>query len=201
MVDPNNQPTLGGALRESVVGLSSTWGDERLHAEFWSKVVLLPGSCWGWIAGKNSDGYGSFTYQNKGYGAHRFAYLKLKGDIPEGRVLDHLCRVRRCVNPDHLEPVTDKVNILRGYGRAAIQSRRTVCPNGHPLSGENLVPSSLKHGRRNCATCLSIRSREQGAWIKAAHELLGLTQKEYKRKYGHSYKTAKKLVEGHYSAL
>lgn len=79
-----------------------------------------------------------------------------KGPIPEGLVIDHLCRNRGCVNPDHLEAVTQRENILRGEGLAAANARKTHCPKGHPYSGENLyvVPSS---GRRQCRICADAR--------------------------------------------
>lgn len=83
--------------------------------------------------------------------AHRVSYEKSKGPIPKGFVIDHLCRNGLCVNPDHLEAVTNKENILRGFGAPAINARKTECKNGHPLKQPNLYSS--KRGKRICRQC------------------------------------------------
>lgn len=85
---------------------------------FWDKVNFTE-SCWLWEAATTDDGYGSFWVSKKlRPGAHRYSYVFCVGDIPENLMLDHLCRVRNCINPDHLEPVTCKENTLRGiYAR------------------------------------------------------------------------------------
>jgi len=88
---------------------------------FWSKVEKTV-SCWLWTA-STRRGYGQFVINNKPTPAHRFAYEQLVGDIPRGLQLDHLCRVRNCVNPEHLEPVTSRENILRGEGICAVAAR------------------------------------------------------------------------------
>jgi hypothetical protein len=89
---------------------------------FWAKVDAN-GVCWEWLAGKLPTGYGSFRVNGKSLYAHRFAWETLMGPIPAGLVLDHLCRNPSCVNPDHLEPVTDKVNINRGVSVIRIKIR------------------------------------------------------------------------------
>lgn len=128
-----------------------------MEERFWSKVDAV-GPCWLWTAGTNPLGYGRYnlTWRNgKPQGlvlAHRHAWQSLVGPIPEGLVLDHLCRVPACVNPDHLEPVTQAENIRRGYGYSAQCARRVHCPNGHPLDG------ALGNGRRYCLTCNRDRS-------------------------------------------
>lgn len=84
---------------------------------FWSRVdVRDPVECWPWTGLKDRDGYGRFRVnaQQKAFGVHRWAYMSLRGPIPEGLVIDHLCRVRHCVNPDHLEAVTNAENVRRG---------------------------------------------------------------------------------------
>jgi hypothetical protein len=73
-------------------------------------------ACWIWQLASDKDGYGAKKHKRKSIKAHRFYYEKKFGPIPEGLVLDHLCRVRSCVNPDHCEPVTNTVNIRRGVG-------------------------------------------------------------------------------------
>lgn len=101
---------------------------------FWHYVQkgADPSSCWLWTGGLNQDGYGVSTMNKKSYGAHRFAWKLLRGDVPEGLVLDHLCRVRHCVNPDHLEVVTILENVRRGDSVSD-----DVCRNGHPRTPEN----------------------------------------------------------------
>jgi len=88
--------------------------------------------------------------------AHRISYELLKGDIPEGLDLDHLCRNRGCVNPDHLEPVTRKENLLRGNTIPAKHARKTHCPQGHEYTKGNTFIS--KSGSRHCRKCRAIRS-------------------------------------------
>lgn len=90
-------------------------------ARFWAKVDRHEGGCWVWMGGVNRKGYGQFGVLTAegvvGYRAHRLAYELEVGAIPPGMVLDHLCRNRRCVNPDHLEPVSDSENVRRGKDR------------------------------------------------------------------------------------
>jgi len=90
--------------------------------------------------------------------AHRFAYEALVGPIPEGLKLDHLCRNRACVNPDHTEPVTDRVNTLRGFGPTAMNARATHCSEGHEFTDENTYLN--QSGSRVCLTCMRAAQRE-----------------------------------------
>lgn len=123
-----------------------------LPESFWDKVDEQADGCWHWIGATDDAGYGRFRSREHGTNmAHRIAYLALAGPIPDGLSLDHLCRVRCCVNPDHLEPVTARENILRGYGRGANEARQTHCQHGHPLSGDNLYIKP--NGRRQCRQC------------------------------------------------
>jgi hypothetical protein len=84
-------------------------------------------------------------------GAHRWSYEALVGPIPPGLEIDHLCRVRNCVNPSHLEPVTKAVNILRGESMSARHARQTHCKSGHPFDAENTRMTT--DGQRRCRTC------------------------------------------------
>ncbi|MET8404472.1 HNH endonuclease [Streptomyces sp900116325] len=120
---------------------------------FWSKVNKTP-TCWLWT-GPSRSGYGLFAWGSaktlKGHCAHRHAYELVRGAIPEGKVLDHLCRIPLCVNPDHLEPVTLGENVLRGIGTSAINKRKTHCVNGHEFTPENTRIG--KTGHRACRAC------------------------------------------------
>src|SRR5690606_14050374 len=118
---------------------------------FWKKVEPT-GFCWKWTGGLNPGGYGRFSVGGRCVAAHRFAYEALVGPIPEGLVLDHLCRNRACVNPDHTEPVTDRVNTLRGFGPSALNARATRCSEGHEFTDENTYLN--QSGSRVCLTCM-----------------------------------------------
>lgn len=116
---------------------------------FWGKVDKTDG-CWLWNASRKDDGYGRFWLDGRMVYAHRTAYELLVGPIPEGLQLDHLCRTPACVNPEHLEPVTQQENILRGIGIPVINARKTHCPSGHPYDTENTI---LYENRRYCRPC------------------------------------------------
>lgn len=122
-------------------------------------MPLAECGCWIWLGGLNGAGYGRI---NKNQRAHRKVYEHLVGPIPKGLELDHLCRIRSCVNPAHLEPVTHGENLERGVNTAIhLERNRTHCPRGHPYEPWNLVPSVLKKGRRDCLICSRRRAKEQ----------------------------------------
>lgn len=111
--------------------------------------------CWVWQGyTKGRMGYASISVKNRDRFAHRISYELANGAVPDGLVLDHLCRNVLCVNPDHLEPVTNKENILRGSGITARSAKKTHCPAGHPYTDENTARS---RGRRICKTCAKER--------------------------------------------
>lgn len=123
--------------------------------QFWERVSIGgPDDCWPWLGVRTYNGYGRFklTARKSPVRAHRLAYEEMVGPIPEGLVIDHLCRNRLCVNPDHLEPVTNRENLLRGEGIAAINAAKTHCVKGHPFDEVNtyIEPSN---GKRKCRTC------------------------------------------------
>ena len=110
-----------------------------LPERFESKFIPEPNTgCWLWIAGIAGGGYGSYWNGTKKVSAHRFSYEQTRGPIPQGLEIDHLCRQRLCVNPEHLEAVTHRENVLRGDGWTAHQARQTHCHRGHPLTPDNL---------------------------------------------------------------
>ena len=137
-------------------------GRQRETVRFWSKVERPNGSdCWNWIGGSTRDGYGQFhPFRLRGkVQAHRYAYEFMVGPIPEGLTLDHLCRNRACVNPRHLEPVTHRVNILRGTGQSARNLKKTHCAQGHEYTKENTY---IRYdGRRVCRVCQRKWMREK----------------------------------------
>lgn len=138
--------------------------DER----FWAKVDLRDNNgCWLWMASGHKRGYGQFWLNGKFIGSHRYAYQSLVGPIPDGLQLDHRCRVPACVRPDHLEPVTGKVNTLRGDNPLAKNKRKTECVNGHEFTPENTYLVPARNGR-HCRRCQADRSRRHEKKRKAA---------------------------------
>lgn len=108
--------------------------------------------CWLWDSALNKKGYGVFKVggrQGRLLSAHRFSYEMHKGPMAEGLETDHLCRVRCCVNPDHLEAVTNTVNMARA------KVHRATCKRGHPFTHEKKIGKWLA---RQCRVCDRIRA-------------------------------------------
>lgn len=115
-------------------------------ARFWAKVDKQQDDCWPWLGWRNHKGYGYLSIDRGKVSAHRLAWTLANGrEVPEGLELDHLCRNRDCVNPDHLEPVTHRENNLR---RTRLI---THCPSGHEYTDETTLHRG--DGRRACRTC------------------------------------------------
>jgi HNH endonuclease len=128
---------------------------------FWSKVEKTKG-CWFWRGYVQPDGYPRFKYKGRPCNAHRLSYMWLVGPIPEGLQLDHLCRVKHCVNPAHLEPVTPGENTHRIPGHPIVlNAAKTHCPQGHPYTPDNLLGWAARHGRRACRECHRLRQRQR----------------------------------------
>lgn len=115
------------------------------------KILRLPNGCWEWTGCKTNGRYGRVAVADRKQAlAHRYVYELSVGKIPEGLTLDHLCNNPPCVNPEHLEPVTLRVNLLRG--RTGLNLLKTHCPQGHPYDEENTY---LLRGKwRRCRTCV-----------------------------------------------
>ena len=132
--------------------------DERFE-----KFTLYAGDCIVWV-GTSPDGrYGQFRHNGRQVYAHRFAYERMHGPIPRGLVMDHLCRNTLCVNPAHLEPVTQAVNWHRGLGpltSGTFNNNKTHCPEGHPYAGENLYIDKRRNHRR-CRICMAASSKSR----------------------------------------
>ena len=112
-----------------------------------------------WAGKVNNMGYGQFCLTGVFVLAHRYSYEQVKGAIPEGLVLDHLCGNPRCVNPVHLEAVTQADNLRRGKGFGGINSRKTTCPNGHAYTDETTLRN--KQGWRECRICRQAREKKR----------------------------------------
>ena len=140
--------------------------------------------CWLWTGNiSGGTGYGGINYKNRQQGAHRVVYELLVGPIPDGLELDHLCRVRRCVNPGHLEPVTHRENALRGLGPSAGNATATHCIHGHPFDADNTYVKS--NGHRFCKVCARQHRLERAARLRGGPmtELTDDELAEVKAKY------------------
>lgn len=138
------------------VGDSSAPLKERLFR----RVSKRDDGCWMWTGHLNNFGYGRISIgDRRSCLVHRVSYEIHIGPIPEGKVLDHLCRVRHCVNPAHLEPVSARQNVRRSeLTVASINAAKTHCPHGHPYSPENtMVRQHATHLERVCRTCVKAR--------------------------------------------
>lgn len=145
-------------------------GDEV--ERFWRRVRKTR-TCWIWTGGLTGAGYGIVSCEPRkpngrltSKGAHRYAYELLVGPIPEGLVLDHLCRVPACVNPSHLEPVTPGENARRGVSPIPANALKTECAQGHPFDEDN-TRIDPKTGHRSCWTCRRERSAAHNAAVSA----------------------------------
>lgn len=131
------------------------YGDASIDESLWAKIIPEPNSgCWLWVGPIGRWGYGNVqtgsrtTGNRKTEAAHRVMFRLVKGPI--AHVLDHLCRVRCCVNPAHLEDVPQQINVLRGESPMAYQARRTYCIHGHALTTDNTYHW---RGHRSCMEC------------------------------------------------
>lgn len=151
------------------IDLSGGDGSAKLPARFLAKIEILHSGpilngsqCWIWKGCRDSHGYGNFRVQGKTVKAHRWCYEQVKGIIPQELDSDHLCRIPPCVNPDHIEPVTRKVNCQRGIAGIINGGRQraiTHCPQGHPYSEQNTY--FFSGGKRGCKICRTERDRKR----------------------------------------
>jgi HNH endonuclease len=111
------------------------------------------GPCWIWLGHSTEWGYGRVSYQGKNVRIHRLFWEWSNGPIPADKEPDHLCRVRLCVNPGHMELVTGRENTLRGFGATARNARKTHCIHGHELKEGNIYRSPHEGPTRRCIIC------------------------------------------------
>jgi HNH endonuclease len=142
-----------------------------LHERVLARVEQTPTDCWEWTGYRMKNGYGTIGVSHGGGTklTHRVVYEALVGPVPEGTELDHLCRNRACVNPNHLEAVTRHINIVRGQGPAATKeraARRAHCRHGHPWDDSNTHISP--QGRRVCRACKREAAKRQRARRRSA---------------------------------
>ena len=151
--------------------------------EMFERCMYVPFTgCWEWTGTLAGDGYGRVPSGKRGVSipAHRLAYEYANGPIPEGLQIDHLCRIKRCINPDHLEAVTPSINVLRGLvpitasiHMKALRAKqiaipRTHCPRGHELIGENVI---VERQHRDGTLTRKCRECRRLTWERSRHRL------------------------------
>jgi len=153
-------------------------------------TVCGPWMCWRLANIPRSTGYSRFSLKNKGTTGHRAIYEYLIGPIPDDLTLDHLCRHRWCVNPNHLDPVTTRVNILRGASPSAVNARKASCPKGHPYDA---IKNST--GERYCLICqrTALRRHRRARGAKP-HRIIPYAAIARLRREGKSYKAIKRAL-------
>jgi len=137
-----------------------------IQSRFEAKIDVDYDGCWLWNACISAEGYGRFGVDGRIWFAHRYAYELYNGPIPIGLEVDHLCRIKNCVNPAHLEAVTHRENVLRGDSpiiSGQYNKVKTHCKNGHSYSGSNLKFYRNGHGSfaricRSCKNASAVRS-------------------------------------------
>jgi len=160
------KPVFSTALCSSHYKRKRRYGDPRkshrarTFEECFREFAVKGSGCWEWSGPKYANGYSKLTSGRKQKLGHRWSYEHHIGEIPKDLVIDHLCRNRGCVNPDHLEAVTNEENLMRGAGYALRNGMRTACINGHEYTSENTyVHPRTKEIR--CRTCAAIRDKKR----------------------------------------
>ncbi|HEY5482790.1 MAG TPA: HNH endonuclease signature motif containing protein [Propionibacteriaceae bacterium] len=164
------------------------------------RITKTTEGCWIWTGAK-ACGYGMIHIPcvivsgNIHVGVHRVVWMRERGPIPQGLVIDHDgpngCHNRACCNPEDLQTVTQRHNIMvTGHGVVAENGRKTHCPKGHPLAGKNLLPAQIARGSRDCAACKSDRY----ALRMEAARLLGMSGTAYVATYGYTTAAAQRVI-------
>ncbi len=119
---------------------------------FLKKILIIKNGCWEFLYHFNQNGYGIFYFKNQTYLAHRFLYCYFNNGINNNLTLDHLCRNRACVNPNHLEQVTHRKNMIRGNCQSIVNANKMECIRGHPFDFSNTYINPCD-GARQCRIC------------------------------------------------
>lgn len=145
----------GGSVRPGRMYVQGHTHKADLSVRIERKIERADSGCWEWRGARCGTGYGNLNVNGRMRQAHRVVYEMVRGPIPDGLHLDHLCRNRGCVNPDHLDLVSSRENTLRSpVALAAINARKTHCPNGHPYDDANTYFWKTKTGlKRHCRIC------------------------------------------------
>lgn len=170
------------------------------------KFHLSSSGCWLWTASLCTSGYAQVAIPRRLSSkmvvvrGSRVIWIHLRGEIPPDYVLDHDgpngCSNRTCVNPECMQAVTIYHNtVLTGNGHGAFNNQKEMCPEGHPLSGVNLVPSQSKRGGRQCLQCSRRIALIRARTVSAAAHHLGLQNREYKALYGGSRSRAQAVLD------
>lgn len=138
---------------------------QEARNRFWNKIDPQPNGCWNRIGCTDGNGYSRVQLERRSFSGHRAAYTWTKGPIPDGLFLDHLCRNRRCVNPDHLEPVSHDENMARG-----MRPNQTHCKWGHEYTPANTGWLKRPNGKvsRDCHICRLRYKKQQRERKRAA---------------------------------
>src|SRR3990167_4248135 len=131
---------------------------KSLAEKFELAVIRRSTGCWEWNGCFDPNGYTRLYHAHRGIFGHRFSYEQARGPIPIGMEIDHLCRNTGCTNPEHLEPVPHRINVLRGIGTPAVNAVKTACPRGHQYDTSNTI--RYPDGRRWCRKCKNQQARE-----------------------------------------
>jgi len=157
-----------------------------------SSTVIDANECWVWQKSLK-DGYGRMWIGSRADGSRRLAlayqvsFETFSGPIPDGLVLDHLCRNRACCNPAHLEPVTQQENVLRGIGPSAANAQKTHCFRGHEFT---LANTYMSKGKRFCGECIALRSSAR----RDTPEFKAREAERVRHNYGHRFRSPATLV-------